>query len=257
MLLDIEPALASLAQQVESRVFMSLKVEEILAGVIDGGLADYDRSVIGLDGLTPNVREHCVQYQETDLDFAHRLMEEEGLTYYFWNGGDREEVVLVGANEDFPQVPDAPPHGFLVTGPHAEASQSDCLVDFVEHQRTTSTAVTIAELDWKRSPTAPFLVNGDDADDRGRRRSVYDHARALTAAGRLLAVHRAGDRVAVVEDAVGRRSPAVSGLPSSRLRWRGPPEEVSGPLPGCRALSALARDLSALSSWTLASPPRR
>jgi type VI secretion system secreted protein VgrG len=39
-------------------------------------------------------REYCVQYRETDLDFVSRLMEEEGLYYYFNHTQDKHTLTI-------------------------------------------------------------------------------------------------------------------------------------------------------------------
>ena len=41
-------------------------------------------------------REYCVQYRETDFAFLSRLMEEEGIFYYFVHENNRSEERRVG-----------------------------------------------------------------------------------------------------------------------------------------------------------------
>jgi len=47
-------------------------------------------------------REYVVQYQENDLDFISRLMEHEGLFYFFEQGEEREKLIITDMNERFP-----------------------------------------------------------------------------------------------------------------------------------------------------------
>ena len=51
------------------------------------------------DGLTASYckREYCVQYRETDFDFVSRLLEEEGIYYYFEHSKGRHVMKLVDA----------------------------------------------------------------------------------------------------------------------------------------------------------------
>ena len=46
-------------------------------------------------------REYCVQYRESDLEFAARLMQEEGILYYFEHDpeGGAELLVLAGGSD--------------------------------------------------------------------------------------------------------------------------------------------------------------
>ena len=45
----------------------------------------------------PKPREYCVQYRESDLDFVHRLFEEEGIYYYFKHELGKHTLVLSDA----------------------------------------------------------------------------------------------------------------------------------------------------------------
>ena len=45
-------------------------------------------------GASYTKRTYCVQYRETDFDFVSRLMEEEGIFYYWRHAEDKHEMVL-------------------------------------------------------------------------------------------------------------------------------------------------------------------
>jgi type VI secretion system secreted protein VgrG len=64
----------------DSRVFQELSVEDIVTKILDEkGFADY---AFRLSKDHPT-RNYCVQYRETDLDFISRILEEEGIYYFF------------------------------------------------------------------------------------------------------------------------------------------------------------------------------
>lgn len=44
-------------------------------------------------------REYCVQYGESDMDFIQRLMEDEGIFYFFTHDDDGHTMVIVDGNE--------------------------------------------------------------------------------------------------------------------------------------------------------------
>jgi type VI secretion system secreted protein VgrG len=177
--LEVVPALALLAQQVDSRIFWELSVVEVLDAVLGAGLAPYDRELRISNGIDRPSREYCVQYQESDLDFAHRLMEEEGLTYYFDHEGERETLVVVERNEDFPGARDHLDFLMISDGSSSE-STTDVIADFADGHRLTPTTLSLTDFDWKRAPSKPISVALDDAPDAlGRSRPVYDHGRAL------------------------------------------------------------------------------
>jgi len=80
-----------LSLRFQSRIFRDLKAPEIIKKVLDD--AGFQSSQYSLDNVAMGdypVREYCVQYEETDLDFIQRLAEHEGIRYYF----EGEKVVF-------------------------------------------------------------------------------------------------------------------------------------------------------------------
>jgi len=79
--MEVVPQLWILTQKRQSRIFQQESVPDILKEVL--AELEVDHKIQG--DFQP--REYCVQYRETDFDFASRLMEEEGI-YYFFEPGD-------------------------------------------------------------------------------------------------------------------------------------------------------------------------
>ncbi len=50
-------------------------------------------------------RDYCVQYRETDFAFASRLMEEEGIFYFFTHADGSHQMVVADTPQSFPDVP--------------------------------------------------------------------------------------------------------------------------------------------------------
>lgn len=85
--LTLVPWIWFLSQTTDCRIFQNLSVPEILEQLFSEANGNYR---LELNGTYPP-RDYCVQYGETDFDFVHRLMEYEGI-YYFWiheEGGHR------------------------------------------------------------------------------------------------------------------------------------------------------------------------
>ncbi len=55
---------------------------------------------------TYHPRDYCVQYRETDLDFAVRLMEEEGIYYFFRHSENGHTMVVADSPGSHPDLPD-------------------------------------------------------------------------------------------------------------------------------------------------------
>lgn len=78
---EVRPWLWMLTLTRNNRVFQNVSVVEIIEKVI--GDHGFGANVEFALTTTYEPREYCVQYRESDFDFLSRLMEEEGLFYYF------------------------------------------------------------------------------------------------------------------------------------------------------------------------------
>lgn len=88
----------------DCRVFQKQTVKQILEKVFsESGFKDYDLS--GIKGQHPK-REYCVQYRESDFDFCSRLMEEEGIFYFFEHSGSSHKMIVADSNDAFQAVAD-------------------------------------------------------------------------------------------------------------------------------------------------------
>ncbi len=179
--LTVVPALAALAMERDSRVFMGMRPEEVVDFVAGGSLATYDREIEIPSSIARNAREYCVQYQETNLDFFHRLLEEEGLTYCFEQSDARERVRVAEAAADFPEVETLTEGPVIVRARESGAALTECLYELRAVDRSTPTSVAVQDFDWTLSPNRPTVVESDReaGDGLGRRRHLYEHARAL------------------------------------------------------------------------------
>ncbi|QZP26553.1 type VI secretion system Vgr family protein [Pseudomonas mosselii] len=110
----LRPWLWLLTRTSDCRIFQHLSAPQIIKQVFrDLGFSDFE------DLLSRNYREreYCVQYRETSFDFVSRLMEEEGIYYFFRHEQERHVLVLAdayGAHQKAPgyeTVPYYPPDG--------------------------------------------------------------------------------------------------------------------------------------------------
>ncbi|WNW12475.1 type VI secretion system tip protein VgrG [Pseudomonas sp. DTU_2021_1001937_2_SI_NGA_ILE_001] len=110
----LKPWLWLLSRTSDCRIFQHQSVPQIIKQVFrDLGFSDFE------DALSRPYREweYCVQYRETSLDFVSRLMEQEGIYYFFRHEKDRHVLVLAdayGAHQSAPgyaSVPYFPPDG--------------------------------------------------------------------------------------------------------------------------------------------------
>jgi len=89
-----------LTRTIRSRIFQHMNVIDILKKVLDG--IDVSWETTG----TFQPRDYCVQYRESDFHFASRLMEEEGIYYFFKHSADAHKMVIANTPQSHPDLPD-------------------------------------------------------------------------------------------------------------------------------------------------------
>jgi type VI secretion system secreted protein VgrG len=98
---ELRPALSMLENTTTSRIFQNETVPDIVQKILKAA----DVKVRASLGRQYTPREFCVQYRETSLNFVSRLLEEEGIFYYFLHGKDEHTMVLADDSSALPQVP--------------------------------------------------------------------------------------------------------------------------------------------------------
>jgi len=94
--MEVVPKLWVLGRTFQCRIFQNLDAAAILKKVLKD--VEVEWSLTG----SYDPREYCVQYRETDLNFAARLMEEEGMHYFFKFSDGQHKMVVAdnsGAHE--------------------------------------------------------------------------------------------------------------------------------------------------------------
>ena len=90
----VRPWLWFLGHTTDCRIFQNMSVVEIIEDIFSKyGIAKFEKRLQG----TYEAREYCVQYDETDLDFVQRLMEHEGIFYFFEYADGEHTMILVDA----------------------------------------------------------------------------------------------------------------------------------------------------------------
>lgn len=93
--LTLVPWLWFLTRSAGCRIFQEKTVPDIIKAIFkERGFTDVK------DSLTETYRtwEYCVQYRETDFNFVSRLMENEGIYYYFEHENGKHTLVLCDAS---------------------------------------------------------------------------------------------------------------------------------------------------------------
>lgn len=96
--LTLRPQVELLTLNRRSRVFQNKSVIDTLKAVLVNANAEWK-----ISGAYLPV-EYCVQYQESDLDFASRLMEYEGIYYYYVHEGMGSRITIVDERNTHPDM---------------------------------------------------------------------------------------------------------------------------------------------------------
>lgn len=79
-ILDIAPSFLVTRLRRDCRIFTKVTAKQVIHTILQEHSIVFDDSKIK---AVSEVRDYCVQYNESDFDFVNRLMEEEGIFYFF------------------------------------------------------------------------------------------------------------------------------------------------------------------------------
>lgn len=211
----IRPWLWFLTRTSGCRVFQNLNAVDIVKQVFDqpgySGLVSLRDT---LDASRYQPRVYCVQYRETDFDFVSRLMEEEGIYYYFEHEADRHTLVLADSPASHNAI-----DGYGSLPFRADGSQRapESVQQWRLGRAIASGKVQLRDYDFERSRT-PLAESAQDVrqhDHAGLEQYDYPGRFVTSAVGagyarnRLDALQVQGQRV---QGAASARNLAVGGL---------------------------------------------
>ncbi len=182
--LEMVPALYLLGQRVDTRLWQNITVPDVVVEVLEAALGDYEREV-DISGLTGEYepRTYIVQYHESDLEFVSRLLEAEGISYWFDHEREEGKEILMledGADNylDVETIDDNPELNIIASQKDQAEIESVQYLDWT--RELTTTMVHQRTFDWMSSrPTDPLEADAGegDTDSHGDVREVYHHGR--------------------------------------------------------------------------------
>ena len=163
------PKLWRLRHRHDSRIFQALSVPDILEKVLKGaGLAAADYR-LALSEPHP-AREYCVQYRESDLAFISRLMEEEGI-YYFFEHSEGGHILIIGDSDGVP-APIAAPDTVAFRAVLGAMAHGESVARFSCTEEVQPGKVTLSDFNFKK-PSLSLLTSDEAALDTDL--EVYDY----------------------------------------------------------------------------------
>ena len=161
---EVVPWIWFLTLTQDCRIFQNLSVMEIVDEIF-GKYPDAKVDKRLLNSYSP--REFCVQYRESDLNFVSRLLEEEGVFYFFDHSDAGHTLVLADDNSFIDPCPvQAEAKMSMTTAGHSE---EDVIVSLQRQHSAHTTKVTITDYNYLK----PSLDLQSTASV-GKHEEVYD-----------------------------------------------------------------------------------
>lgn len=186
--LVLVPWLSLLSLGRDSRIFQDKTVTEVIEVVFQGHEIAKGRYRFDLRRDYP-ARSYCVQYRESDFHFVNRLMEQEGLFFYFSHGEGDHCLVITDSVDTCPAVtPQA-----IRFHRQAATEAEDALTQWGGRRQQQPTRVSLATFNYKQ-PRHPSDIAQDTIRDQGHLpdTEVYDYPGEY-----YYPDHRRGERLAV------------------------------------------------------------
>lgn len=163
------PKLWWLDNRRDCRIFQDKNVQDIIDEVLKGAGLTQEDFRFSLDESYPS-REYCVQYRETDLAFIERLMEEEGIFYYFEHDDQKHTLVMGDSSSAYGVIPGNDTVPFIpATG---AVSDEEHITKFRYAEGVSPGEVVLRDFNFKKPGTN--LEVTEDADQYSEL-SVYDY----------------------------------------------------------------------------------
>lgn len=148
------PSFWLLKKTASSRIFSNLSVPEIVDKII--GEKNYLYHEFRLKDYNAYAkRVHCVQYQETDFNFICRLLEEEGIYYFFEHENNKHTLILADDPEKHKLCPNQNTAKYQISA--GGWLEEDTISSLERTQQITTGKYFMKDFNYE-NPTAPLEV---------------------------------------------------------------------------------------------------
>lgn len=206
---EIVPWFWFLTLSTDCRIFQNKSVVEIVKEIFDGqGMTDYRMATTA----TYVKREYCVQYRESDFAFVSRLLEEEGIFYFFEHAASKHTMVLA----DAPTAIKAGPVPKLAAASSATAAYGDqYITEFEIEDQVASGKVSLIDYNFETPSTSLLSSAASNLSGSDAKLELFDYPGGYgkKADGTSLATVRIEEAEVMAKVFSGRttRAPLASG----------------------------------------------
>jgi type VI secretion system secreted protein VgrG len=164
---EIVPWLWLLTRTSDCRIFQKKSVPDIVKQIFgEYGLSDYRFRLTG----TYEPREYCVQYRETDYNFIARLLEEEGIFFFFTHENGKHTLVVADNSRAHEPCPVLSKVRFV----HEQVSlgEDDVVTWFSKEQELRAGQCALTDYNFE-TPSLDLSASATGTDPR--RLELYDY----------------------------------------------------------------------------------
>ncbi|MEI6267466.1 MAG: type VI secretion system tip protein TssI/VgrG [Methylococcaceae bacterium] len=167
----VHPKIWFLTRRSNCRIFQKKTVLDIVKEIFEK--LDYtDVEVTKLSGPYRTL-EYCVQYRETDFNFVSRLLEQEGIYYYFVHEKDKHTLILADSYTSHSLIPGYKEIPFNPTNNMAE--QEESISSWYLSKQIQPGAYALNEYDYI-NPKADLKVNSSISQGHNEcEHEIYDY----------------------------------------------------------------------------------
>ena len=154
---QLRPWIWLMSHSLDSRIFQELTIPEIVEKVFKNknGFSDYRLKLNG----SYTKQTYCVQYRESDFDFVSRLLEQEGIYYFFEHEESKHTLVLADSPSSHKSIDG---DGTLLFRPPDVASGDEQITKWQHHVAVQPGKLVLRDFDYnKPSANLEVRLNAD------------------------------------------------------------------------------------------------
>ena len=140
----------------DCRIFQNMTVPDIVEAGLPG--PRLHRFQIAPDKSTYNPRDYCVQYRETDFNFVSRLLEEEGIFYFFEHTPRQAHAGAGGRCQRLCRVPEPARRPLFMRPPRAGTLDDDVVFTLEAECRVNTGTASLNDYDFTKPNTSLFTT---------------------------------------------------------------------------------------------------
>ncbi len=170
---EVVPHLWLLTRTTDCLIFQNKSVPDIIEEIFKKyDLKDYELQLQG----TYQPWEYCVQYRETACNFVMRLMEQEGIFFFFKHEKDKHILVLADSPSASKPCPDQEEFRYYPEYGHESSHDEDVVMSWQMEQEMRPGKYAVTDYNFE-TPSTSLMANVDSLIKQGgnTKYEVYDY----------------------------------------------------------------------------------